>query len=349
MSNRPKVTIWGAGAIGGTIAAELVRQGEGILLVDAVKPHVERMNAEGLFIEKDRDSFTARVRASLPEEVKPPLDVVFLCVKSHHTPHAVGMVKPLLANEGIVVSLQNGLNEEVIAEQIGRDRTLGALVNFSADYIAPGHILYGGEGSLVLGELDGRVSDRVKGLRDFLGKAMAAGMTENLWGLKWSKVCYGSLLVATALVDEPVCDIVFRSASIQRALVKLVCELMEVAEAYGIRIESFDEFLPDRFRKASGGDEESLRLAMEPIAHHYRTQTKGKTGVWRDLAVKKRKTEVDALMGRIVQKGEAKGFPCPMNRKLIQLIHEVEDGKRPMQWENLDELIPIEQGKSRRR
>jgi 2-dehydropantoate 2-reductase len=141
MSAGHKVTIWGTGAIGGTIGAELARRGEDILLVDAVKPHVERMNAEGLFIEKDRGSFTARVRASLPEEVKSPLGAVFLCVKSHHTPQAAGMVKPLLADQGIVVSLQNGLNEEVIAEQIGRDRTLGALVNFSADYIAPGHIL----------------------------------------------------------------------------------------------------------------------------------------------------------------------------------------------------------------
>jgi 2-dehydropantoate 2-reductase len=340
-----KSIIWGAGAIGGMIGANLVGTGEDVLLVDTVKPHVDAMNRNGLFIENEQGGFTVKVKASTPEEVVPPLNIVFVAVKSQHTESALKMIKPLMGKDGIVVSLQNGLNEELIAEQMSRERTLGALVNFSADYIAPGHILYGGEGSLILGELNGQVTERLKQLQVLLNKAMPTHMTDNLWGYKWSKVCYGSLLVATALVDEPVYEIVLHSDRVQKMLVALVCELLEVAKTYEIKIEPFDEFLPDQFWKALRGDQESLKDAMQTIAHHYRTQTKGKTGIWRDMAVKKRKTEVDALLGMIVRKGELKGLPCPLNQKLIQLINDIEDGKRPMQWKNLDELIKVQHAK----
>jgi 2-dehydropantoate 2-reductase len=336
-----RIAIWGSGAIGGTIGAKLVRQGEDLLFVDTVEPHVKAMNEKGLLIEGDGNGFTARVKALLPDEVKPPLGLVFLAVKSHHTRDAIKRVKPLLGEDAMVVSLQNGLNEELISEEIGQERAMGALVNFSADYIAPGHILYGGKGSLILGELDGRMTERLNAVAALLNKAMPTQTTDNLWGYKWSKICYGALLVATALVDEPVYEIVLRSEKIQKALVALVCELLDVASAYRIRIEPFDEFRPDLFWKARRGDAESLGAAMETIAEHYRTQTKGKTGIWRDLAVKKRKTEVDVLIGRILEKGESIGKDCFMTRRLVQLIREIEDGKRPMQWENLDELIRI--------
>jgi 2-dehydropantoate 2-reductase len=250
----------------------------------------------------------------------------------------MAVIQRLIQNDSVVVSLQNGLNEEAIAEQIGRERTLGALVNFSVDYIAPGHILYGGEGSLILGEMDGRMTQRLERLRLLLDKAMPAGITNNLMGYKWSKTCYASLMVATALVDEPVYEVVLRSEPIQEVLVALVWELLEVADACGIKIEGFDEFLHEAFLKAHRGDGESRKKAMEAVASHYRGQTKTKTGFWRDLAVKKRKTEVDDLVGAIVRKGELKGLSCPLNRRLIELIHEIEDGKRPMQWKNLEEL-----------
>jgi 2-dehydropantoate 2-reductase len=340
-----KIAIWGSGAIGGTIGARLVRTGEEVLLVDTVKSHVETMNTEGLFIEDDDKGVNVKVKAFLPEELKPPLDLVFLAVKAHHTLDAIRMIKSLIEKNSIVISLQNGLNEELIAEQIGMERTMGALVNFSADYIAPGHILYGGKGSLILGELDGKITERLQQISILLNKAMFTQITVNLWGYKWSKVCYGALLVATALVDEPVYEIVLRSKLIQEMLVALVCELLEVAKAHQIKIEPFDEFFPELFWKALEGDQESLVKAMNVIANHYKNQTKGKTGIWRDLAVKKRKSEVDVLIGGVVRKGEAIGLQCPMTQRLIQLIHEIEDGKRSMKWENLDELIKVHHAK----
>jgi 2-dehydropantoate 2-reductase len=71
---------------------------------------------------------------------------------------------------------------------------------------------------------------------------------------------------------------------------------------------------------------------------HNRKSAKTHTGIWRDLAVRKRKTEVDAQIGPIVETGAAKGVPTPLTKRLIALIHDIEDGRRPLDWSTLDAL-----------
>ena len=92
----------------------------------------------------------------LPDDLPESLGAVLLAVKAHHTRTALAMIAPRLADDGFVVSLQNGINEPVIAEAVGAERTVGAFVNFGADYIRPGRIFLGGKGAFYIGEVDGR-------------------------------------------------------------------------------------------------------------------------------------------------------------------------------------------------
>ena len=172
------------------------------------------------------------------------------------------------------VSLQNGLNEELIARAVGAERTVGCLVNWAADWTAPGRILHGGEGALVLGELDGRLSDRVQQLAKLLEVVAPTNVSRNVLGYTWAKHVYGALLVATAVVDAHVYEVVERSPEVQRMLAALVIESMHVAEAAGIRLEPFDEYAPDDYRAAARGDAAALARAMKSIATHYRAATK---------------------------------------------------------------------------
>jgi 2-dehydropantoate 2-reductase len=130
--------VWGAGAIGGTVGAYLVRAGENILFVDQAADHVAAMNETGLAIEGPIESFAVPVIATVPDAVIGKFRRIFLCVKAHHTAGAVAALAPHLADDGVVVSLQNGLNERVIAATVGEARTIGAFVNFGADYLEPG-------------------------------------------------------------------------------------------------------------------------------------------------------------------------------------------------------------------
>jgi 2-dehydropantoate 2-reductase len=80
---------------------------------------------------------------------------------------------------------------------------------------------------------------------------------------------------------------------------------------------------------------------MAAIAAHYRRHTKTKTGIWRDLAVRRRKTEVEGQLGVLARKGEALGVAMPLTRRLAELIVDLEDGRRPMDWSNLDPLVAL--------
>ena len=335
------ITIYGAGAIGGITGARLAHAGHDVLLVDKAEDHVAAINARGLTIESREGIINIAVHAITPDALGSGLELVLLAVKSQDTPAALDVLKPRLAPDGTIVSLQNGLNEELIAAAVGAHRTVGCLVNWAADWQAPGRILHGGEGALVLGELDGRRSERVQGLAKLLDVVAPTRVSDNILGYTWAKHVYGSLLVATALVDAHVYEVVERSPEIQQMLVALVMESMDVALRAGIRLEPFDEYDPADYYAAARGDLDARDRAMASIATHYRAATKTKTGIWRDLAVRKRKTEVGALLGATVAKARGYGLAMPLTERLIAMIEELETGRRQMAWANLDELAGI--------
>ena len=122
-------------------------------------------------------------------------------------------------------------------------------------------------------------------------------------------------------------------------LVALTMENMAVAERAGIRLLAFDEYDPADYHAAARGDGTARTRAMGSIATHYRAAVKTKTGIWRDLAVRKRKTEVGALLGATVAKARTYGMAMPLTERLIAMIEELEDGRRQMSWANLDELV----------
>ena len=335
------VTVYGAGAIGGVTGAALARAGHDVLLVDSAADHVRAMNADGLTIETRDGAWTARVRATTPDALGGGLDLVLLAVKAQHTPAALDTLAPRLAPGGTLVSLQNGLGEELIAARVGPERTVGCLVNWAADWIAPGRIQHGGTGAFVVGELDGTITPRVKDLAGLLGVVTESRTTDNIWGYKWAKHVYGALLTATALVDAHVYEVVERTHAVQRMLVALVAEGMAVAAAAGVRLEAFDEFDPAAYRAGRAGDRAAVARCMAAVATHYRAHTKTKTGIWRDLAVRKRKTEVHAHIGATLAKAETFGIAMPLSRRLLELIGDLEAGRRPMAWANLDELVAL--------
>jgi 2-dehydropantoate 2-reductase len=335
------ITVFGAGAIGGIAGAALARAGHDVLLVDRAADHVAAMNARGVTIERRTGTESVPVRAITPDALAAGLEMILLAVKSQDTPAALSVLAPRLAPDGAIVSMQNGLNEELIAAAVGPRRTVGCLVNWAADWTAPGRILHGGEGALVLGELDGRDSARVNTLAKLLEVVAPTRVTDNILGYTWAKHVYGALLIATAVVDAHVYEVVERSPAVQRMLVALVMESMRVAEAAGIRLEAFDEYDPADYRAAARGDAVAVTRAMSVIASHYRAHTKTKTGIWRDLAVRRRKTEVGALLGATVAKGRALGLAMPLTERLIGTIEELETGRRVMSWDNVDELVKL--------
>ncbi|HYM92262.1 MAG TPA: 2-dehydropantoate 2-reductase [bacterium] len=339
-------TVVGAGAIGGTIGAHLARAGHAVLLVDAAEDHVLAIERAGLTIE-GRTTFRIRVPAvtvaGLADALRGrPPDAVLLAVKAMHTAVALEPVVPLLGPESFVVSMQNGLNEKVIAGRIGAARTVGAFVNFGADYLEPGRIVYGGAGALYLGELDGRTTPRLEGLGQVLRESFLphTTLTSNIWGYLWGKLGYASMLFATATVDAPMADVLDDRAS-RPLLANLAGEVVRVADAEGVRSEGFDGYDPNAMRFAAPRDWAAIHQSLDRLAEFNRRSLKQKSGIWRDLVVRRRRTEVDDQIGPVVEAAGAHGLDVPLNRHLSEIIHALEEGRRPMARANLDELCRL--------
>src|ERR1019366_4394126 len=141
------------GAIGGTMGAHLARAGHDVTMVDNVDEHVAAINRNGIRITGPVAEFTQRVPAFTPETVKSEWDTIMLATKAHHTEAAPRPLLPHLSKTGCVISVQNGLNELTISEIVGAERTVGAFVNFGADYMEPGVILDGSRAAVVVGEI----------------------------------------------------------------------------------------------------------------------------------------------------------------------------------------------------
>jgi 2-dehydropantoate 2-reductase len=300
----------GAGAIGGTVGARLARDGHEVLLCDADPEHVAAVNARGLELEGPVEQLTVRVPAILPDELPDELGAVLLAVKSQHTGAALTAIAPRLAPDGFVVSLQNGVNEPAIADRIGAERTVGGFVNFGADYLAPGRIFVGGKGALYVGELDGRDSERVAQLVRDLPDAKS---TSNILGFLWAKEAYGAMLFATAVSDLSIAD-ALAEPRYRTLFVSLAQEVLRVAP---IAPEPFDGF-----------DPADLDGSVDRLVEFNRRSAKTHSGIYRDLAVRKRKAETAIL----------EDLEGPLLQRTLEIIHQIEDEGRECEIGNLELL-----------
>lgn len=318
------------------MGAHLARAGHDVTFVDTAAEHVDAIGHRGLRVTGPIADFTVRVPAFTPDGLRGAWDTIVLATKAHHTEAAVRALLPHLSHAGCVISAQNGLNELAIARVAGAERTVGAFVNFGADYVEPGVIHYGGRGAVVVGEIDGRVTPRVEAIRrawrDFDDRAL---VTPNIWGYLWGKEAYGAMLFATALTNESIAD-ALAMPRFRETYIALAREILAVAAARDIVPEPFDGFDPGAFSPTApaGAAERSLN----DLVAHNRRSTKTHSGIWRDLAVRKRPTEVDAQLGIVVTLGAESGVPTPLTARVVELIHDIEAGRRALSLDTLDAL-----------
>ena len=332
----PPLLIWGAGAIGGTVGAYLIRAGHEVLFVEQDADHVAAMNTTGLHIEGPIETFKVPARAVTPDKVAGVYDRIMLCVKAHHTEDAARTLLPHLSADGYVVSFQNGLNELVIADIVGRARTLGAFLNFGADYMSPGVIHFGGRGAVVLGEIDGAMTPRLRALHALMLQFDPnAAAVPDILGYLWGKLGYGALLFATALTNASICH-ALGAPEAHPLYVALAREATAVAAGLGISPRGFNGYEPAAFR--TGAAPAAAEKSFAAMVAHNAKSAKTHSGIWRDLAVRRRRTEVDAQLGPIVTFGARGSVATPVTAGLIAMIHEIEDGARRLDWNNLGEL-----------
>ncbi len=347
MDARPPILIWGAGAIGGVLGAYWARAGLPVLMVDIVREHVEACRTTGVQISGPVEQFRQVVPAVTPEALQGEYETIVLAVKAQATESALAMLKPHLAPGGYVLSAQNGLNELAIARSVGAERTMGCFVNFGADWLGPGEILFGNRAAVVVGEIDGSIRARTRQMyTDLLLFEPDAVLTDNIWGYLWGKLAYGAMLFATALTKDSM-SANFADPRRFDVFDQLAREVMAVAAVRGVVPVGFNGFDPACF--APGAADAGARASIAALAEFNRHTAKTHSGIYRDLAVRMRKTEVDPQIGVIAELGRESGIPTPAITALVALIHDVEDGRRPMAFATFEVLINVCNGTARAR
>ena len=326
-----KIGVLGAGAIGGVIGGYLARAGQDVTLIDTWPEHIERIRAAGLKVTALEEEFTVAVPAMHLGEVsaqQPRFDVVLLCVKSYDTLWATTLIEPYLAAGGFLVSAQNGINEETIAQVIGWPRVVGCVVTIGAGMYAPGHVERTNvfdRPCFAVGEPSGAETPRVTQWTRIMSAAGPARTTANLWGERWAKL-------ATNCMGNAICGITglnagdfWRSAEARAVAIQIVDELLDVAEGLGVQIETVGGIGTSLFRLARREPEDRARLeaAMIELAQDVGS---GRPSLAQDV-VKQRKTEIDQLNGYVVRKARELGIATPANEAIIDITRQVERGQ----------------------
>jgi 2-dehydropantoate 2-reductase len=308
--------VLGCGAIGGTVAAGLARDGHDVVVCDADPAVVAAIKTDGLRIEGPVEQFTVRPVAIGPGELPDRIDFpVLLACKQLHTAAAADLLAGRLAGEAFVASLQNGLPSPALAAAAGPGRVVQACVNFGADVVAPGVVMRGNRGTFKIGELDGTSSARIEALAADIADAQAS---TQVMGFVWGKEAYGAMLFATAVSDLAIHE-VFDNPAYHPLLLGLAREVLGQAPVRPLPLDGFD---PD-----------DLPGSLSRLADFNRRSAKSHSGIYRDLVVRRRKTETEAILGPL------QGF---LIRRTAELIAAIEAGTRTCCRENLDLLAAYE-------
>ena len=337
-----RLAIVGTGAIGSVIGGYLSRAGRDITLIDTWAEHVDTMNAEGLHVTAENGEFSTSVNAMHLGDVNSvvdPFDAIFLAVKSYDTVWATHFAMRYLKPTGIIISAQNGINDEVIAPIIGYSREIACVITLGAGLYEPAKAIHTGDPhklSFTLGELNGLPTDRVQrtcrsyerhrpheGQPQYLGRALGKarrqqhGQSLSPRPQGWARRRSGA-----------------RPASMT-CPINIAAEVVTVAQSLGIQVEPISGIPADDYLPTDNA--EAMEDLKSRLAEGASNLGAGRPSMLQDV-MKGRKTEIDYLNGFVASRGDIVGVDTPFCDGIVDIVRRVERGEMPYEESNIDPL-----------
>jgi 2-dehydropantoate 2-reductase len=341
MGSGKRIVVVGAGAIGGYTGALMAQGGEDVTLIDAWPEHVDYIRQHGMQLSglTPQETHSIKVPAMHISDVqdfarKGPIDIAFISVKSYDTEWATQLIKPYLAPNGCIVSLQNCINEERIAAIVGWGKVLGTTVSLlAAELYAPGHVKrtmpMGGEHYITyrVGEVHGRMTPRAEEVARILKHADSSKVTANLWGERWSKLVINSmrngLSAATGLSgNERDLNEGPRDVSI-----RLGGQAVRVGQALGFQLEKLQVMDAETLARAGEGSADAKAEIVDQLVKLSKTRSEEQRPSMAQDIFKGRRTETDFINGFVAAKGEEIGVRAPLHASINALVKKVERGE----------------------
>jgi 2-dehydropantoate 2-reductase len=302
-----KVCVLGAGAMGSSIGGFLAEGGSEVYLVDTWTEHVDAIISRGLKIRAGESDRVVKVRAATDCRGIGPADLIIVLVKSFHTREVIENAGPIIGDETVIISLQNGLgNEEIIGEVAGKKHVMGGRTFAGGSVLAPGHVIASAAGKhTYIGELDGTTTERAARIsEEFKRAGLLITVSSNIIGIMWDKllvnVATGALCGITGLPFGGL----YKIPELRDCALEAVAEGMAVAKAIGVKLSTKDP--GEAWFKASEG----LPGDFKPSP--LQSLEKGM------------RTEIDFINGAVVRYGERCKVPTPVNKALVAGIKGIE-------------------------
>ena len=337
-----KIAVVGAGAIGSSVSADLTRAGYDITVIDQWPAQVEALKTTGLHIQIPDGDVRVPIRALHLCELASAnfeFDIVLLAVKSYDCRWLAEFIKPYLRADGVLVGVMNGMNDDALASIVGKARTIGCVLELSAEIFTPGLVQRNTthQGTwFAVGELDGYLTPRVKEIQSLMSHVGRCDVTSNIYGAKWTKLIANSMtmgphgLLGLRNVDA------LKLPGIADIAAQIGRESYAVGAALGHRIEPIFGLRADEF---AGTSDENLATAREALMKH--VGGRSRTAPIHDH-IKGRRSEMDLITGLVSRGGRQHGIATPFNDAVLEIDRRINKGELkmdPSNFELLKELV----------
>jgi len=321
-----KIAVLGTGANGSCAAADLTNAGYDVVLIDQWPAHVEAMRVNGLRIETPDEVVHAKVRAyhfcdvcTLNEKY----DIVFLMTKAYDTRWPTEFIKPYLADDGLVIGIQNAMTVADIADIVGPSRTIGCVVELSSEIFTPGIVQRNTPRDRTwfgLGSVDPSTEARVPEIEAILRHVGKVSISPNILSAKWMKLvvnamCLGPFAAMGIKLSETA-DL----TGMRELAIKAGAEALELGQHLGYSIEPIFGLTPEEV----AGSNQLLETLLDKLAHDIGPHARD--CVLQDH-LKGRRSEVELINGLVAEERKRLGRPSPASDAIVAITRRIESGE----------------------
>ena len=305
-----RIAVIGTGGVGGYFGGRLAQSGHEVAFL-ARGEHLAAMRERGLAIESGSGNATVTA-ATFTDDIAalPPCDVAMLCVKLWDVEATAKRLAPLLAQGGVVIPFQNGVDApDILRRELGEERVLGGIAYIAATIRAPGVIAHTGSmARLVVGAFDPRTAYAAQAFRDACtGAGVHCDASPDVRRALWEKFCMLSAMSGcTSMARQPV-GVVRSDPDLRAAFEAAVAEAATVGRARGVALAQ--DYVARQLTFLDGLPAE-MRSSMQ-----------------NDLAAGRR-LEAPWLSGAVVRMARESGLPSPVSATLFAAVKPYLDGSR---------------------
>lgn len=333
-----KTIVVGAGAIGGTVAVLLKNAGYDVRIMCHSLNSKQIIESEGFYLKGAKGDFHVDFTCyhNTDELEGEKFDIVIIATKYDHMAECAEMMLPFVAEDGIVVGMQNGILTEELGEIVGRDKVVGCMIGFGATRNKVNEVTMTSKGEFYVGMLDGRNPQILETFAEMLRTVLPTKISMEIKRQQYSKLIINSCINAVAGITGKTLGEILKDVRARDLFLNIAREGMAVAKSMKINVPKYGVMLEYKLL-ALGNNKIYNSICKFVVMMVGKLYSDVKPSTLQSLE-KGDLTEIDVLNGYFATNGDKYGVPTPVNHKLVQMIHEIEQGKREMTSDNLDEF-----------